>query len=123
MDVIEKAFEETPSYEKKLQEAREKHLGTFVDFNTLEVIYEEDFIDEKALSTVWVDKSPDGNEAKSCLCVRGVQQRLQKTLASSARHRAACRYVWSRRWRTSGATTSALAKSARLSCTRRFTRE
>ncbi len=28
MDVIEKAFEEAPSYEKKLQEAREKHLGT-----------------------------------------------------------------------------------------------
>ena len=48
MDVIEKAFEETPSYEKKLQEAREKHLGTLVDFNTFEVIYEEDFVNEKA---------------------------------------------------------------------------
>ncbi len=61
MDVIEKAFEETPSYEKKLQEAREKHLGTLVDFNTLEVIYEEDFVSEKALSTAWGGKRPDGH--------------------------------------------------------------
>ncbi len=76
MDVIEKAFEETPSYEKKLQEAREKHLGTLVDFNTFEVIYEEDFVSEKALFTVWVDKSPYGNEVKSRLCVRDLVQRL-----------------------------------------------
>ncbi len=65
MDVIEKAFEETPSYEKKLQEAREKHLGTLVDFNTFEVIYEEEIVDERALSTAWVDNSPDGNEVSS----------------------------------------------------------
>jgi hypothetical protein len=78
MDVIEKAFEETPLYEKKLQEAREKHLGTLVDFITFGVIYEEDFVNEKALSTVWVDKSPDGNEVKSRLCARGFEQHLQK---------------------------------------------
>ena len=81
VDVIEKAFVETPSYEKKLQEAREKHLGTLVDFNTFEVIYEEDFVNEKALSTVWVDKSPDGNEAKSRLCVRSYEQHLQKDVS------------------------------------------
>ena len=46
IDVIEKAFEEMPRYEKKLQEAREKHLGTFVDLNASKVIYEEDFVSE-----------------------------------------------------------------------------
>ncbi len=81
MDVIDTAFEETPSYEKKLQEAREKHLGTLVDFNTFEVIYEEDFVNEKALSTVWVDKSPGGNEVKSRLCVRGFEQHLQTAVS------------------------------------------
>ncbi len=91
MDVIEKAFEETPSYEKKLQEAREKHLGTLVDLNTFEVIYEEDFVSEKALSTAWVDKSPDGNEAKSRLCVRGFEQRLQKDVSFFSPTPSTCR--------------------------------
>ena len=96
MDVIEKAFEETPSYENKLQEAREKHLGTLVDFITFEVIYEEDFVSEKALSTAWVDKSPDGNEIKSRPCVRGFEQRLQKDVScfSPTPSSVSLRIVW-----------------------------
>ena len=50
------------------------HLGTLVDLNTFEVIYEEDFVNEQALSMAWVDKSPGSNEAKYRLCV----PRLQK---------------------------------------------
>ena len=52
-----------------------------VDSNTFEVIYEQDFVSEKALSTVWVDKTPHGNEAKSLLCMRGCERRLQRGIS------------------------------------------
>ncbi len=51
----EKAFAETPSNEKKLQEVRVKDLGRLIYAFT--AFYEEDRNGEKALSTVWVGKS------------------------------------------------------------------